>query len=94
MSISFIYKGYSIIIDPHLMKVYGINNNIQIGGIIRASEGISEILSIIIGFYLENNYSGNKDSIYKNMYTISGCFSLISLVLGLFENGDKFNYNI
>ena len=94
MGISFIYNGYSIIIDPHMMKVYGIDNYIKIGGIIRSSEGICEILSIFFAFYLENSYSGNKDSIYKNMYTISGCFSLISLVLGLFESDDKFNYNI
>ena len=94
MSISFVYNGYNIIIDPHMMKVYGIDNYIKIGGIIKSSEGICEILSVIFAFYLENSYSGNKDSIYKNMYTISGCFSLISLVLGLFESDDKFNYNI
>ena len=94
MSISFIYNGYNIIIDPHMMKVYGIQNYIKIGGVIRSSEGICEILSIILAFYLENSYLGNKDYIYKNMYTISGCFSLISLVLGLFESDDKFNYNI
>ena len=94
MCISFIYNGYSIIIDPHMMKIYGINNYIKIGGIIRASEGICEIFSIIFAFFLENNYSGNKDNIYRNMYTISGCLSLISLIIGFFESDEKFNYNI
>ena len=92
MCISFIYNGYNIIIGPHMMKVYGIKNYIQIGGIIRSSEGICEILSIIFAFYLENNVFGNKDYIYRSMYTISGFLSLISLGIGLFESDDKFNY--
>ena len=94
MSISFIYNGYNIIIDPHMMKIYGIENYIKIGGIIRSSEGICEIFSIIFAFYLENSFSGNKDKVYRNMYSISGLFSLTSLLISLFENDDKFNYNI
>ena len=91
---AFILRGYNIIIDPHIMKVYGIENSIEIGGIIRSSGGINEILSVIFAFYLENNYSGNKNYVYKLMYIISGCFSLVSLVLGLFENDEKFDYDI
>ena len=77
-----------------MMKIYGIENYIKIGGIIRSSEGICEIFSIIFAFYLENNFSGIKDKVYRNMYSISGLFSLISLLIALFENDDKFNYNI
>ena len=94
MIISFIYNGYNIIIDPHMMKIYGMDNYIKIGGVIRSSEGICEILSIIFAFYLENNFSGDKNNVYKLMYIISGCLSLMSLILGLSESEDKFNYEL
>jgi hypothetical protein len=92
LTISFILSGYNIIIDPHIINVYGIKNYIEIEGIISSSGGVCEILSVIFAFYLENNFSGNKNHVYKFMYIVSGFFNLISLVLGLFENDDKFNY--
>ena len=92
MIISFVLNGFNIIIDPHMMKVYGMDNYIEIGGVIRSSAGICEIASVIFAFYLENNYSGSKDYVYNFIYMISGCTSLISLSLGIFENDEKFNY--
>ena len=91
---AFILRGYNIVVYPHILKVYGVENSIEIGGIIRSSEGICEILSIILAFYIENNFSGNKTYAFKLMYIISGCCNLISLILGLSESDDKFNYNI
>ena len=40
-------------------------------------------------FYLENYFSGNKDSAYHYMYFISGFLSLISTFIGFFENDEK-----
>ncbi len=94
MTISFIYNGYNIIIDPHMMKIYGIDNYIKIGGVIRSSEGICEIMSIIFAFYLENHYIGKRINIFKIFYIISGCLGLISIILGLSENEEKFNYDL
>ena len=42
-----ILRGYSIIIDPHIIQVFGINNYIEIGGIIKSSAGICEIVSVL-----------------------------------------------
>ena len=93
MIMSFVLAGFYILLDPHIMKVYGMDNFIEIGGIIRSSGGFSEMFTIIFAFYLENYFSGNKNFVYKIMYYISGCFNIISLVLGLFETDEKFNYN-
>ena len=93
MIMSFVLAGFYILLDPHIMKVYGMDNFIEIGGIIRSSGGFSEMFTIIFAFYLENYFSGNKNYVYKIMYYISGCFNIISLVLGLFETDEKFNYN-
>ena len=92
LRMAFILRGYNIIIDPHIIKVYGIHNYIEISGIIRSSGGICEILSVIFAFYLENHFSGNKNYVYTCMYIIAGFFNLISLVLGIFEKDDKFSY--
>ena len=54
---------------------------------------VFQISIIIFAFYLENYFSGNKDYVYWIMYIISGFFNLISLVLGLFEGDDKFDYD-
>ena len=89
---AFILKGYNTIIDPHIIKVYGLKNYIEAGGIIRSSGGICEIMSVILAFYLENHFSGDKNYIYKYMYTFSGICNTISLILGLFEGDEKFNY--
>jgi len=74
------------------MKVYGIDIYSEIGGIIEASFGIGEIICVIFAFYLENYFSGNKDSAYHYMYFISGFLSLISTFIGFFESDEKFKY--
>lgn len=91
---AFCLNGFNIIIDPHLMKVFGLENFVEICGVIRSSSGFSEIFSVILAFYLENYFIGSKDYVFKMMYFISGLFGFISFVLGLFESDDKFNYNI
>ena len=92
--VAFSLNGFNIIIDPHLMKVFGMENFVEICGVIRSSSGIAEIFSVILAFYLENYFTGSKDHAYKWMYFISGVSSFTSFVLSLFENDEKFNYNI
>ena len=91
---AFCLNGFNIIIDPHLMKVYGMENFVEICGVIRSSSGFAEIFSVILAFYLENYFTGSKDFAYKMMYIISGSSGFLSFVLGLFESEDRFNYNI
>ena len=86
--ISFIFNGFNVIYNSHIMKVYEIDNFIEMWGIIRASEAIIQIFGIIFNFRLDIKSSG-----YKIIYVITGLFSLISLGLGLFEKDDIFDYN-
>ena len=92
LSVAFIYNGVEIVIGPYIMKVFGIEIYTEIGGIIGSSVGISEIICVVFAFYLENYFSGNKNIVYSSMYFISGCLSLISMILGFFEKVDKFKY--
>jgi MFS family permease len=93
LAVAFSLNGFNVIIDPHLMKVFGMENFVEICGVIRSSSGIAEIFSVILAFYLENYFTGSKDHAYKWMYFISGFSGLISFVLGLFESDEKFDYN-
>ena len=93
LAVAFSLSGFNVIIDPHLMKVFGMENFVEICGVIRSSSGIAEIFSVILAFYLENYFTGSKDHAYKWMYFISGISGLISFVLGLFESDEKFDYN-
>lgn len=93
LAVAFSLNGFNVIIDPHLMKVFGMENFVEICGVIRSSSGIAEIFSVILAFYLENYFTGSKDYAYKWMYFISGFSGLISFVLGLFESDEKFDYN-
>ena len=92
--VAFVLNGFNVIIDPHLMKIFGMENFVEICGVIRSSSGISELFSVLLSFYLENYFTGSKDNAYKWMYFISGFSGLVSFVLGLFESDEKFNYNI
>jgi MFS family permease len=93
LAVAFSLSGFNVIIDPHLMKVFGMENFVEICGVIRSSSGIAEIFSVTLAFYLENYFTGSKDHAYKWMYFISGISGLISFVLGLFESDEKFDYN-
>ena len=93
LAVAFSLNGFNVIIDPHLMKVFGMENFVEICGVIRSSSGIAEIFSVTLAFYLENYFTGSKDHAYKWMYFISGISGLISFVLGLFESDEKFDYN-
>ena len=92
LSIAFLFNGFNIVLGPYIMSIYGIDIYSEIGGIIGSSAGISEIICVVFAFYLENYFSGNKDSAYRLMYFISGGFSLISMFFGFFEKDDKFKY--
>ena len=86
--ISFVFNGFNIIFDSHIMNVYGMENFTEAWGIIRASAGISQIFGIILNFSLESN-----NPKYKIIYGFMEMFSLIALGFGLYEKEDKFNYN-
>ena len=85
--VSLIYNGFIIIFDTHIMNVFGAENYIDIWAYIRAPEGITHLFGIILNCILDINSPG-----YKIVYGISSLGSLISLLIGICEGEDKFNY--
>lgn len=82
--VSFVYNGFNVIFDAHIMNIYGMENFIEGWGITRASAGISQIFGIILNFVLASNSPK-----YKIVYAIMEVFSIISLGFGLYEKEDK-----
>ena len=85
--VSLIYNGFNIIFGSHIMNIFGAENYIDIWAYIRAPEGISHLLGIILNCILDTNSPA-----YKIVYGISSLGSLISLSIGICEGEDKFNY--
>jgi hypothetical protein len=69
------------------MNVFGAENYIDIWAYTRAPEGISHLLGIILNCILDINSPK-----YKIIYGISSLGSVISLLIGIREGEDKFNY--
>jgi hypothetical protein len=86
--VSFIFNGFNIIFDSHIMKVYGRDNYSHINGIVRSSGGLSEILAIFFKFGLKWDSLG-----FKIAYFATGLLSLLSLIIGIFEADDIFDYD-
>ena len=85
--VSLIYNGFNIIFDSHIINVFGAENYIDIWAYIRAPEGISHLVGIILNCILDTNSPA-----YKIIYGISSLGSIISLLIGIHEGEDKFNY--
>ena len=85
--VAFVFSGFNVIFDRHIMNVYGREIYIEIWGIIRGFGGISEIFGIIFNFTLDE-----FSFIYKIVFFIFGCLNIVSLVLGIAEKEDKINY--
>lgn len=81
---SFVFSGFEVIYDAHIMNVYGMKKYSQISGIIRAFSGISGIMVLIF-----NSIFDKKSTIYGTI----GCFNLFSLYFAFFENDEKFKYD-
>ena len=86
--VSFVYNGFNVIFDSHIMKVYGMENFIEMWGYVRASAGISHIFGIILNLVLEIN-----NPKYKIVYGSTIIMSVISLGIGLYETEAKFDYD-
>lgn len=86
--------GLHSIIQPHIMKIFGIQYYIEIGGVINISMGIINILKGLISFFISLYYKTGKElqKAYRYVYLIGIGFNLIGLYLASKEKEDSFIY--
>lgn len=83
--------GLMNIMNPHIMKVFGIKYLMQLGGIINLSNGLSNVIGSIFAFVVSQVYSEKNQNVgYYILYGVGGVFSLLALMLSFCENDDEF----
>ena len=78
---------------PFIMEVYGIQESVILGGVMNIFAKLSEITTTVLAFVISVFYS--KEEIirpYQLMYLIGSGFCLLSFILLIFENNQKYEY--
>jgi multisubunit Na+/H+ antiporter MnhB subunit len=79
--------------SPFIMETYGIEESVILGGIINTFSKISEAITTVSAFIISLIYSKEEiEKPYRIMYVIGFAFCLLSLILLIFENKEKFYY--
>jgi predicted MFS family arabinose efflux permease len=79
--------------SPFIMETYGIEESVILGGIINTFSKISEAITTVSAFIISLIYSKEEiEKPYRIMYVIGFAFCLLSLILLIFENKEKFDY--
>ena len=79
--------------SPFIMETYGIEESVILGGIINTFSKISEAITTVSAFIISLIYSKEEiEKPYRIMYVIGFAFYLLSLILLIFENKEKFDY--
>ena len=85
---SFAYWGMFSLNEPHYMKIFGMKHVIEISGIIGLSNVIMGPICSLFAFFIEENFQGNLDSVYKYMFIISSSLSIVDICLSCFETDE------
>lgn len=87
--VSFLGSSLSVILTPHLIKVYGMKYIIEIGGVLMISTGVSYGLSSGFAFIVQT-YTSNPNLSYQIMFWLAGALGGVATFLGWFEDDRKF----
>ena len=80
--------------SPFIMEIYGIEESVILEGISNVFSKLSEVITTVAAFVISLIYSKNEIvKPYRIMYIIGFIFSFFSLLLLIFENKEKFDYD-
>ena len=83
--------GYNTLREYHLIKVFGIDIIVDLSGIVSLTTGICVIILTIFTYIIESTLE-QKDIAYLIIFPAFGIFNFLGVVLGFFENDEKFDY--
>ena len=96
--ISFVFIAIGLVskmvsFNPFLMEIYGIRESVILGGIINGIGKVGEVITVVSAFAISFKYQGNEiKTPYKIIFIVGSACSLLSLILFLFENKKKYEY--
>ena len=86
--------GFRTILQPHIMKVYGIKYSIEIGGVIGFFGGIKTLLLGFLSFAVAkfDPNGDNIQTIYRYIFIVGIVCCTFGLFLSTLEDESKFKY--
>ena len=86
--------GLHSIIQPHIMRIFGIKYSIEIGGVIGISMGIINILKGLLSFLISLYYKTGKElqKAYRFVFLIGIGLNICGFYLASKEKEESFNY--
>lgn len=90
---NFILGGNIAGLPPHYMKVFGMKYYVEIGGVIGLAALIMGPLCAFFAFFLEKSVT-NKELAYKIIFNSGAGLNVVSIIIGLLESDDEFEYGI
>ena len=87
-------SGLQSIIQPHIMKIFGIKYSIEIGGVVSISVGIVNILKSSLSFFISLYYKTGKQlqNAYRFVYLIGVGINFLGFYYASKENEECFIY--
>lgn len=91
-----ITSGFTTIAQPLIMKIYGIDYYLIVGGIMGAVASIFNIFYPVLSYIVSRYYkTGEELRIpYRIIYMIGTGLSVIGFFFGIFEKGEEFVYPV
>ena len=88
--------GINTILQPHIMKVYGVKYSIEIGGVIGLCAGVKSLLLGFLSFIVSKFYQTGKELqvIYRYIFIVGVVCCAFGVFLSTLENESKFQYPV
>ena len=85
-------SGLMSIVNPHIMKIYGIKYSMIVGGVVALISGSSNLIGSIFSFVISTVLENNINFAYGCIYVIGSVLSVISLLLTFGESNEPFKF--
>ena len=85
-------SGFMSILNPHIMKIFGIHYSMIVSGIIGLVAGTSNFVGSIFSFVVASVFKDNQYFAYGCIFIFGSVLNVVSLILTFFESNEPFEF--
>ena len=85
-------SGVRTILNPHVMKIFGIKYSMIVYGIIGLVSGSSNFMGSLFSFVVSSVFKNNMNFAYGCIFIFGSVLNFFSLILTQFEKDDVFEF--
>ena len=85
-------SGFMSILNPHIMKIFGIHYSMIVSGIIGLVAGTSNFIGSIFSFVVASVFKNNQNFAYGCIFVFGSVLNVVSLILTFFESNEPFEF--